>query len=180
MSELSKKIGVALEVRDKINEQKSDYDIDNQWQASNTDQYAGETVENKGHTHKFLLDDYGNGKTSIDDGYFHMIECYDIIAEVSDGHSHILEMQERTEGETSVGYTFVYNSKGERITSKPPRAHTHEVEVDEYGNGTCSENAKHTHQVRGFKVFAVEDGHSHYRIEQKRITKGKSPWNLGV
>ena len=180
MSELSKKIGVALQAREKINEQKSNYDIDNQWRASNTDQYAGEATEKMGHVHRLIVDEFGNGKTSVDEGHFHMIECYDMIPEASDGHNHLVKMQERLEGETSVGHVCSYNSKGERISDKPPRAHTHELEVDEFGNGQTVEVAGHTHLVRGFKILASLDGHSHYRIEQNRLSKGSSPWNLGV
>lgn len=180
MSELSKKIGIALEAREKINEQKSDYDDDNQWLASNTDQYAGIAVEKLGHTHNLMIDSHGCGRTSIDEGHFHMIEMYDIIPELSDKHTHVLKMQETTEAETSVGYCSVYDEKGKRIPSEVPKPHTHSVILDEYGNGITTENNNHFHKVKVFAVLASKDGHSHYDITKKRLIKGKSPWNLGV
>jgi hypothetical protein len=180
MSELSKKIGLALETRKLINERKSDYDINNQWQASNTNQYTGEAIEAIGHNHTFLVDDFGCGKTSVDQGHFHMIERYDIMPESSDNHTHVLKMQECTEAVTTIGYTQQYDSNNKVTTEYPPIAHSHELMLDEYGNGISSEFKNHTHKIRVFQVLSAKDGHSHYGLEQKRLSKIGAPWNLGV
>jgi hypothetical protein len=180
MSELSKKIGKALKVRDLIKEQKSDHDRIDQWQASNTDIYPGEAVENKGHSHKLTVDEYGCGRTSIDEGHFHMIEFFEIVPCEMDGHTHPFKLQEKLEAATSLGHTFRYNGKGEKLTDKPPIPHYHKVEVDEYGNGTTNKVEGHSHKVVGFKIYAAPDGHSHYRLEQQRRHTGEDPWDLGV
>lgn len=179
MSVLSEKLKLALNTRKLIKENNAP-----KVELSSNDPdgtcYAGTALERFGHSHNFVVDNDGNGKTSVVNGHYHMIESYYIIPSDMDAHDHDLELQEAIEAETSIGYTF-FNKKGEKKTIYPSKPHTHSVNIDKRGRGTTNKVFGHVHQIQGFKILPSEDGHSHYSFDiQTKTSSQTDPWDLGV